>query len=117
MSPPWTAGKPLPSGNIRGSFDGFVSSLARDYPDLPRKLIYHYARLYGTRARDLLGPTRISGDLGRHFGGLFYEREAVWLRATEWAGRPADVLDRRTKHGLHLTPGQREAFESWLVHQ
>jgi D-erythritol 1-phosphate dehydrogenase len=110
MSPAWTAGRPLPGGDIGGNFDAFIVELARDYPDLPRKLVHHYARLYGTRARELLGPARVSADLGRHVGGDFYEREAVFLREKEWATEPADFLDRRTKHGLHLTRAQRDAF-------
>ncbi|UPK29914.1 glycerol-3-phosphate dehydrogenase [Bradyrhizobium sp. 195] len=114
ISPEWTAGTPLPGGDINGPFDRFVKELAIAYPDLPRKLIHHYARLYGTRARGLLGPARVSADLGRHFGGDFYEREAAFLRETEWAKEPQDFLDRRTKHGLHLTAAQREAFASFI---
>ncbi|MCP1830995.1 glycerol-3-phosphate dehydrogenase [Bradyrhizobium sp. USDA 4545] len=114
LSSAWTADRPLPGGDIGGSFDEFANRLARDYPDLPRTLIHHYARLYGTRARQLLGPVRSAVDLGRHFGGEFYECEAAYLRENEWARQPADFLDRRTKHGLHLTPAQRVAFESYL---
>jgi glycerol-3-phosphate dehydrogenase len=88
-----------------------VIDLQHEYPGLPDKLIRHCARLYGTRARELLGPARTCSDLGRHFGGDFYEREARYLRETEWATHAADVLDRRTKHGLHLTSCQRAAFE------
>lgn len=114
MSPAWTAGRSLPGGDIGGNFDDFVVELARQYSDLPRKLVHHYARLYGTRARGLLGPARVAADLGRHFGGDFYEREAEFLRETEWAVGAADFLDRRTKHGRHLTPAQRIAFESYI---
>jgi glycerol-3-phosphate dehydrogenase len=114
ISPAWTAGSPLPGGDISGSFDQFVNELARAYPDLPRKLMYHYARLYGTRARELLGKARISADLGRHFGGDFYEREAIYLRDNEWAARTSDMLERRTKHGLHLTRAQRDAVGSYI---
>ncbi|WP_298272119.1 glycerol-3-phosphate dehydrogenase [uncultured Bradyrhizobium sp.] len=114
MSPAWTAGKPLPGGDIGGTFEGFATELARAYPDLPGTLTHHYARLYGTRARDLLGSARSVIDLGRHFGGDFYECEADFLRATEWAEEPADFLERRTKHGLHLTRAQRDAFEAHL---
>ena len=56
--------------------------------------------------------SRTSADLGRHFGGSLYEREASYLRDTEWATTAADILDRRTKHGLHLTPVQRAEFEA-----
>ena len=111
LLPAWTAGAHLPGGDIPGTFEDFVVDLEREYSDLPMTLIRHYARLYGTRARELLGPARTCADLGRHFGGDFYEREACYLRETEWATDPSDVLDRRTKHGLHLTACQRAAFE------
>ncbi|MBR0815858.1 glycerol-3-phosphate dehydrogenase [Bradyrhizobium diazoefficiens] len=114
MAQAWTAGRPLPGGDIGRDFDAFIVQLAREYPDLPCKLVHHYARLYGTRARELLGPARVSADLGRHFGGDFYEREAMFLRETEWARVPQDFLDRRTKHGLHLTVAQRDAFASFI---
>jgi D-erythritol 1-phosphate dehydrogenase len=115
MAPAWTAGAPLPGGDIGRSFGDFVVRLQREYPELPNSLLFHYARLYGTRARDLLGPVRTCVDLGRHFGGNFYQREASYLRETEWATTAADILDRRTKHGLHLTPAQRADFEAALV--
>jgi glycerol-3-phosphate dehydrogenase len=110
-SPAWTAGACLPGGDIPGAFEGFVVDLLQEYPDLPDTLIRHCARLYGTRARELLGPARTRSDLGRHFGGDLYEREAHYLREMEWAAHAADLLDRRTKHGLHLTSCQRAAFE------
>ena len=112
MAPAWTAGAPLPGGDIGGTFSDFAARLQRDYSELPNALLLHYARLYGTRARDLLGAARTIADLGRHFGGSLYEREASYLRDTEWATTAADILDRRTKHGLHLAPVQRAAFEA-----
>jgi glycerol-3-phosphate dehydrogenase len=115
MRPAWTAHRPLPGGDIAGSFTQFAADLARDYPDLPERLVHHYARLYGTRARELLGSARTRADLGRHFGGDLYEREVCYLRETEWARRAADFLERRTKHGLHLTPAERSAFEVYLT--
>jgi glycerol-3-phosphate dehydrogenase len=113
MQPAWTAGKPLPGGDMT-SFPEFAAEFAREYPALPQDLVHHYARLYGTRARALLGAARSSADLGRRFGANFYEREAGYLRDTEWATRTADFLDRRTKHGLSLTPAERLAFEAAL---
>jgi len=53
-------------------------------------------------------------NLGRHFGGTFYEREARFLAAEEWAREADDVLDRRTKHGLHLTVAERSDFAAWF---
>jgi glycerol-3-phosphate dehydrogenase len=114
MSQAWTAGAPLPGGDLGGTFNSFLTDLTGEYHGLPRKLVHHYARLYGTRARQLLGPARTFADLGRHFGGDLYEREVAYLREKEWATRAADFLDRRTKHGLHLTREQRHAFECHL---
>ncbi len=111
LAPAWTAGACLPGGDLGGPFEQFLIDLARDYQGLPRELVAHYARLYGSSARDLLGTARSPNDLGRHFGGTFYERELFYLREREWAVTAADVLDRRTKHGLHLTRSEREAFE------
>ena len=48
---------------------------------MPAVLARHYARLYGTRARELLDGAGSLADLGRHFGGLLYEREASYLCA------------------------------------
>jgi glycerol-3-phosphate dehydrogenase len=115
MAPAWTASAPLPGGDIGDTFADFVVRLQRDYPELPNALLLHYARLYGTRARGLLGSVRTCADLGRHFGGNFYQREASYLREAEWATTAADILDRRTKHGLHLTPSQRAEFEAILA--
>jgi D-erythritol 1-phosphate dehydrogenase len=112
MTPAWTASTPLPGGDIGGTFADFAARLQHDYPELPNSLLFHYARLYGTRAWDLLGSVRTNADLGRYFGGNFYEREASYLHETEWATTAADVLDRRTKHGLHMTPARRAEFEA-----
>ncbi|MGJ4997099.1 glycerol-3-phosphate dehydrogenase [Bradyrhizobium sp. HKCCYLS3077] len=114
MAPAWTAGACLPGGDLGAPFTQFLAELGADYPLLPPETVAHYARLYGSCARELLGAARRTDDLGRHFGGTFYERELAYLREREWAVTAADVLDRRTKHGLHLTRAQREAFEHQL---
>jgi glycerol-3-phosphate dehydrogenase len=115
MAGPWTAGTALPGGDIvSADFDAFAAGLGRDYPDLPREVLNHYARLYGTRIHRLLNGVRTRSDLGRHFGGPFYQREAEFLQIEEWALTPEDILERRTKHGLHLTPGQKQAFSDWM---
>ncbi|GLH79982.1 glycerol-3-phosphate dehydrogenase [Bradyrhizobium sp. SSBR45G] len=114
LGPAWTADACLPGGDLGGSFEKFLDQLESDYPELPRDAVAHYARLYGSCARDLLGLVCKRDDLGRHFGGTFYERELAYLREREWAVTADDVLERRTKHGLHLTRAEREAFEAQL---
>jgi glycerol-3-phosphate dehydrogenase len=83
-------------------------------PWLPNDVSLGYARRYGTRAEKLLDGARALGDLGRHFGATLYEREARFLIADEWAEEADDILERRTKHGLHLTDAERAAFAAWV---
>ena len=111
----WTAGPPLAGGDLPDAdFDRFLADLQADHPWLPAALALHYARLYGTAAHRLLDGAAAAADLGTHFGGLLYAREAAYLRAVEWADTAEDVLERRTKHGLALTEAQRERFTTWF---
>jgi glycerol-3-phosphate dehydrogenase len=115
MSGSWTASAALPGGDIAAAdFDAFATRLRLDHAALPGDILRHYARLYGTRARHLLDGVRTRADLGRHFGGMLYQREAEFLRREEWASTADDILERRTKHGLHLTAQQRQAFGAWF---
>ncbi len=107
MKGPWTAAAPLPGGDMAGAdFDRFLAELQGAKPWLPADLAHHYARLYGTRTSKILGDARDLSGLGQHFGGLLYEAEIDYLRKAEWAFTAEDVLERRTKHGLHLTTNQ-----------
>jgi glycerol-3-phosphate dehydrogenase len=108
MKAPWTASAPLPGGDMPdGDFDRFLAELRRANPWLPKGLAQHYARLYGTRVDAVLNGAHDAEGLGRHFGGLLYQCEIDYLRKAEWAATAEDVLDRRTKHGLHLRPSER----------
>ncbi len=115
MSGPWTRGAALPGGDIPDAdFDTWLTSLRAAYPWLPGALARHYGRCYGTEAFDFLGSAASVGDLGRHFGALFYEKEAHWLITREWAQTADDILTRRTKHGLFLSAAEMRAFDAWL---
>jgi glycerol-3-phosphate dehydrogenase len=115
LGPAWTAGAPLPGGDMANAdFDTFLAGFRREHPWLPAGLAAHYARLYGTRARDLLdNATGIEG-LGRHLGGLLYAREVDYLCRVEWARTAEDILERRTKHGLHLSDDQKRSLRLWF---
>jgi D-erythritol 1-phosphate dehydrogenase len=107
----WTADAPLPGGDMpKADYEAFRAELATRFPVLPEGLRTHYGRLYGTRAFELLEGVRSLGDLGRHWGARLYDREVAYLRRTEWAREPDDILWRRTKHGLHMTAAERDAF-------
>jgi glycerol-3-phosphate dehydrogenase len=111
----WTRDAPLPGGNMPGGdFSAFVGEVRRHRPFLPAALATHYARQFGTRTAALLEGASTIEDLGRHFGGQLYEREADFLIRTEWACCAEDVLLRRTRHHLHLTPAGRDDFAAWM---
>jgi glycerol-3-phosphate dehydrogenase len=102
-------------GDMPGAdFDGFLGEFRHAQSWLPEALAHHYARLYGTRAKDVLNGARDMAGLGRHFGGLLHACEIDYLRKAEWAATAEDVLDRRTKHGLHLTPEQRAGVVGYM---
>jgi len=115
MQPAWTATAPLPGGDMPDAdFDRFLAQLQTAKPWLPEGLAHHYARLYGTRTMDVLNGARDIAGLGQHFGGLLYQVESDYLRRAEWARTAEDVLDRRTKHGLHITAAQRAAVQRFM---
>ncbi|WP_136619393.1 MULTISPECIES: glycerol-3-phosphate dehydrogenase [Mesorhizobium] len=115
MKKAWTAKIPLPGGDLpNADFEQFLSDLHAEFSWLNPSLVKHYARTYGTRARQLLVGSQSETDLGRRFGPDLYEREARFLVETEWAGTSADILERRTKHGLHIDAAERQAFEDWF---
>ncbi len=115
MTGPWTGKVPLPGGDMPDAdFGAFEASLERRWPWMPADLRHHYARLYGTRAERVVGSSESLADLGRHFGGLFYQAEADYLIAEEWAATADDILTRRTKHGLKLSAAETESFRHWM---
>jgi len=118
MGKAWTSEAHLPGGDIANAdFEQFLGDLARAYPWMPASLVKHYGRLYGTRTRALVGNAGSLEQLGRRFGKDFFEREAAYLFEHEWALTAADILDRRTKHALHLSSGERAAFEDWCANR
>ncbi len=118
MKGPWTATTPLPGGDMAGAdFAAFERELGRRHGWLPPAVAHHYARCYGTRAEGLLDGASAIGDLGRHFGATLYEREVAYLRHEEWATTAEDILWRRTKFGLHLSPVEAAALEEYLAPQ
>ncbi|MGX9177837.1 glycerol-3-phosphate dehydrogenase [Mesorhizobium sp. BHbdii] len=112
---PWTANAPLPGGDFPASgFDAEVAKLKTAYPFLDARLARRLSRLYGTRARMLLGLARSNADLGRNFGADLYEAEVRYLVQYEWAMTAEDVLWRRTKRGLHLSREQTAALDEFM---
>lgn len=113
--PAWTAKSTLPGGDFGPkSFDAEVRRLGLDYPGIPAGLLRRLMRLYGTRARSVLGEAKSEADLGTHFGADLYQREVDYLVAQEWARTAQDVLWRRTKLGLKVGAEDVARLEAYL---
>jgi glycerol-3-phosphate dehydrogenase len=109
MGPSWTAMTPLAGGEgLDGEIASLLSQLARERPFLPDPLALRLAKAYGERVFRLLGSAQSLGELGEDFGCGLTRQELNYLIAEEWARTADDVLWRRSKLGLHMTPGQQE---------
>jgi glycerol-3-phosphate dehydrogenase len=113
--PAWTASAPLPGGDFPATgFEAEVGKLKSAYPFLDARFARRLVRLYGTRAKALLGLAKSLADLGRNFGADLYEAEVRYLVENEWAITAEDVLWRRTKRGLHLGREQVAALDEFM---
>ncbi|WP_061929779.1 glycerol-3-phosphate dehydrogenase [Aureimonas sp. AU22] len=115
MGKAWTGNATLPGGDIADAdFVQFAQDMRAAYPWMGREMIHRFGRLYGTRMRTIIGDATSIEGLGRRFGRRLFEAEVRYLVAHEWAERPQDILWRRTKEGLHMTPAERTEFAEWF---
>ncbi|NEX47720.1 glycerol-3-phosphate dehydrogenase [Pseudotabrizicola algicola] len=114
----WTARQALPGGDF--PVDGVAALTAALRTAHPYLTAYHAARLiraYGTEAMTLLGSAKAYADLGEDFGASLTEAELRWLMAREYAHSAADVVWRRTKLGLRLTPAQIARIDEYMTNR
>jgi glycerol-3-phosphate dehydrogenase len=97
-----------------GDFDRFLRTLRGKYPWLEAATVYRLARAYGTRVEMILGKARSAGDLGVNFGAGLFQAEIDYLIGQEFALTAADILWRRSKQGLHLSPVERARVSAYL---
>jgi glycerol-3-phosphate dehydrogenase len=111
----WTASASLPGGDFPwDGVAGLRETLRQRYGFLPDRTLHRLVRSYGTLVPDMLGDAARIEDLGVCFGSDLTEREVSWLRDTEWARTAEDVLWRRTKLGLRLSPDEAATLGAWL---
>jgi glycerol-3-phosphate dehydrogenase len=111
----WTAMAPLPGGDMEGGdFDRFLRTLSGKYPWLDATTVARLARAYGTRVERILGKARSAHDLGVEFGAGLFQTEIDYLIGQEFALTAEDILRRRSKRGLHLSPVERARVSAYL---
>ena len=113
LGPAWTEDSDLPGGDLADGFDAFVSELQSRYPFLPDDLTWRFARLYGSLCLEFLANAATLADLGEEFGAGLYAREAEYLIDREWARSADDILWRRTKLGLVMSPDGKARLADW----
>ncbi|MYB34012.1 MAG: glycerol-3-phosphate dehydrogenase [Gammaproteobacteria bacterium] len=105
--PKWTHDGLLPGGDI-GSNDvrEYASLLSTQYSWITPDLASHYACHYGTNAHCILKNSAKFGDLGKEFSSNFFQAEVDYLIEHEYASFAEDIIWRRTRHGIRMSPDQ-----------
>ncbi|MDY7115797.1 glycerol-3-phosphate dehydrogenase [Halomonas sp. SSL-5] len=114
MGPAWTEHTPLPGGDIE-SQAALRAQLLGAYPWLGEARAARFARTYGSLCREFLADARREADLGEAFGAGLTAAEVGYLVAQEWARTAEDILWRRTKLDMRVTPGERRRLSDYLA--
>jgi len=116
MSPRWTAKTPLPGGDFAWTrFDAQVDLACERWRFLTEGQAQRLVAAYGSRLGAILGDARSRADLGPAFGPELTGAEVRYLMAKEWARFPDDILWRRSKLGLTMPPGDRDALAAFMA--
>ena len=116
MSPRWTATTPLPGGDFAwAQFETEVDRARERWPFLGEAEAQRLVSAYGSRLSAVLGDAGERADLGPAFGPQLTGAEVRYLMAKEWARFPDDILWRRSKLGLTMTPADRDALAAFMI--
>jgi glycerol-3-phosphate dehydrogenase len=116
MSPRWTAKAPLPGGDFAWArFDAEVDAARERWGFLTEAQAQRLVAAYGTRIEAVLGDAKSRADLGPAFGPELTGAEVRYLMVREWARFPDDILWRRSKLGLTMPPGDRDALAAFMA--
>ncbi len=114
----WTASSKLPGGEfVETGYEDEVVALKIQYDFLEDKMARRLVRVYGLRAKILLGNAQSIAGLGRDFGNGLYEVEVKYLMTHEWAVEAEDILFRRTKLGIAFNKSQVKALQGFMTKQ
>jgi glycerol-3-phosphate dehydrogenase len=112
----WTGAAPLPGGAFAVTeAEALEQALRRQYPWLNEGDARRLTRAYGLRAVEVLGDAGGREALGRDFGAGLSEREVDYLMRVEWAESADDIVWRRSKLGLSLSPDRIAALDRFIA--
>lgn len=115
---PWTANSPLPGANAFGqTLDEIQRIIKNQHPWLDNAHLKRLSKSYGLMAQSFLTNATSVNSLGEHFGANLYQVEIDYLIEQEWACSADDILWRRTKLGLFITPDQIKKVEAYVTHK
>ena len=115
MSPRWTAKTPLPGGDFPwGRFEAEIDAARDRWRFLTEEQARRLVAAYGSRLPAVLGEAKSRADLGPAFGPELTGAEVRYLMTEEWARFADDILWRRSKLGLTMPPGDREALAACM---
>jgi len=111
----WTENAHLPGGDFRIEDKQKLHGLfMHDYGFLPKGVIRHLLRNYGSKAALILGDANSETELGQNFGHGLYQSEVEYLIENEFVLKVDDILLRRTKLGLRFSQAEKDALDAWL---
>jgi glycerol-3-phosphate dehydrogenase len=126
--PAWTAGAVLPGGDFSAwtgrparsltpqrDFADFGGAVAARWPWLAPALRDRWTAAYGARIAVLLDGAQGPPALGDEIAPGLFARELDYLMRHEWARTGEDVLWRRSKLGLRLTPDECARVTGWMA--
>lgn len=113
---PWTKTAKLPGGQLDGlEYEAFIQTIDTRYDWLDQQTRRRYIHAYGDRIHLLLKDCKSIKDLGKHYGASLYEKEISFWKTNEIAKTADDMLWRRSKLGLQLTPSEIETFKTSII--
>ena len=113
MAQPWTAQAHFPGGDFAyAQVEQMIADYQRRYSFIDAATVRRMFRAYGTGIEEIVGNSQQAG-MGRRFGVLT-GREVDYLKSNEWARTADDILWRRSKLGLHLSPADQKALHAYM---
>jgi glycerol-3-phosphate dehydrogenase len=114
MRSPWTGTTPLAGGDFSADLDEEVDRARMRWRFLTDAHARRLICAYGTRIARILGDAQSMTDLGPLFGQDLTGAEVRYLTSCEWARTEDDVLTRRSKLGLAISPQARSALIDFI---